>query len=189
MLKKIIFIALVVIVAAAALNYKSVIRALFPLHYRDLVEKYSEQYHLDPILVYSVVKVESNFSSNAKSSKGAVGLMQITPKTGKYISRLLGEKQFEDEMLNDPEINIKFGCFYLSKLYRDFEENKDAVLAAYNGGEGNMRKWMQKNSWSAKECINVDSLPFAETRNYIRRVNKYYKLYDFLYGDDKRRGQ
>jgi soluble lytic murein transglycosylase len=174
--KVLIFIVIIAIV----INYKALLKYFFPEKYKAAVLKYSTEYKIDPYIVYSIIKAESNFKPDAKSNKGAAGLMQITPQTGKYIASLLEVKNFNQEMLYSPDVNIKYGCFYLSKLFKDFNGDLDAVLAAYNGGEGNVRKWLKEDE-AGRKFIKVEELPFAETRNYVQKVKRNHKIYKYLY--------
>jgi soluble lytic murein transglycosylase len=180
MTKKVFKILPVLVILLILFNYKSILRGIFPTSYKDTVFKYSIKYNLDPYLVFSVIKVESKFDSFAESPKEARGLMQITPQTGEYIAELLNEKNYKNENLYDPETNIRYGCFYLSKLYNDFGGNIDCVLAAYNGGEGNVRKWL-KTDESGQKYLDTERLPFAETRGYLKKVKRNYKVYNYLY--------
>jgi soluble lytic murein transglycosylase len=180
MTKKLFRILPLLVILLIAFNYKSILRGIFPTSYKDTVFKYSKKYNLDPYLVFSVINVESKFDSFAESPKGARGLMQVTPQTGKYIAELLGEKEYKNENLYDPETNIRYGCFYLSKLNNDFGGNMDCVLAAYNGGEGNVRKWLQTDE-TGEKYLDTEKLPFVETRNYLKRVKRNYKVYNYLY--------
>ena len=106
--------------------------------------------------------------------------MQITPSTGEYISKLIGDSNYNESKLLDPETNIKYGCFYFRKLLDDFDGNLTCAIAAYNGGEGNVRKWIKKDE-NGMKTLNEKDIPFSETRSYIKRVNKYFKIYKFLY--------
>lgn len=170
----------VILIFLLAVNNKKVLKYFYPVDYKTYVEKYSREYKLDPMMVYALIKSESRFNPEAKSRKGAIGLMQITPQTGEYISGLLGDSYFTVERLLKPEINIKYGCFYLSKLYKDFDGNIDLVLAAYNGGEGNVRKWLKEYD-DGKGSIRINDVPFEETKNYIIKVKKDYKIYKYIY--------
>jgi soluble lytic murein transglycosylase len=182
MYKKIWWLLFAVSVIIVGLNYKNILRVFYPIQYQNEVVKYSKEYELDEYMVYSLIRVESKFIPNAKSSKDAIGLMQITTQTGKYLARLLGDEDYTEKHLYDPEINIKYGCFYFSKLRKDFDGDLNCALAAYNGGEGNVRKWASLNE-SGKRNLIVENIPFSETRKYIKRVNKYYKIYKLLYTD------
>ncbi|SEF90107.1 soluble lytic murein transglycosylase [Caloramator fervidus] len=172
MYKKNLLILLVVLFFI--FNFKNIMKLFYPIKYKEYVFKYSKEYNIDPYLVFALIKAESNFDECAQSRKGAIGLMQITPKTGEYIAKLLNERYFSREFLYDPEINIKFGVFYLSKLYRDFNYDIDFSLAAYNAGEGNVRRWIKNN-------VSPNELPYKETKLYIKKVKCYYYKYKWLY--------
>lgn len=173
-----IFVIVFVIIIFA--NYKHILKKLFPIQYNQSVMKYSAQYDVDPYIIYSIIRVESKFNPYAKSNKGASGLMQITPQTGEYIANLLHIDKFEESLLYNPDTNIQLGCFYFSKLYNDFNADIDCALAAYNGGRGNVTKWITTNS-EGKIFLDVNKIPFDETRNYVLRVKKIYNIYKFLY--------
>lgn len=177
-MKKLTGLLLLLLILIAVVNIKSIIRIAYPVHFSSEVEEYSQKYNVDPFLIYSIIKVESKFNPYAKSAKKAIGLMQITPQTGEYLSRLIGEKHFSEEKLYLPDTNIKYGCYYVSKLYNDFGGDLTCMLAAYNGGEGNVRKWLSNTE---NRRLTIRDIPFAETRNYIQKCMKYYKIYKFLY--------
>lgn len=177
-----IFITFLLLIIIILLNYKTIMKKIFPLQYRQSVVKYSKKYDVDPYLIYSIIRVESKFNPYAKSNKGALGLMQITPQTGKYIAKLLVINDFEEDKLYNPNMNIQFGVFYFSKLYSDFNSDIDCALAAYNGGSGNVAKWLTTNT-DGNKFLDVNEIPFKETKNYVLRVKKLYNIYRFLYAD------
>ena len=163
---------------------------LYPFPYRSTVESYSSRWKVDKFLAIAVMKVESNFSETAHSQSGAVGLMQIMPETAAWIAYQLGETPEEavDDIKNlrDPETNIRYGTWYLAELEDEFKGNDVLALAAYNAGRGNVHEWIKKNHWS-ENFSDVDKIPYAETRDYVKRVlhcrEKYAKLYstnDFI---------
>ena len=134
--------ALMVIIIVAV-GYNIVLKSLYPEKYTDHINKYCEEYNVDAPLVYAIIKCESNFKSDAVSSAKAVGLMQLTEKTFNDVSVMLGEEtaaNFSKDAL-DPETNIKYGVRYLQYLYTIFEQDTVAVVAAYNAGLGNVKKW------------------------------------------------
>ena len=182
MFKRLWGIILIIIVIIIGVNFKNIVKIFYPIQYESTVLKYANEYELDPYLIYSLIRVESKFDSMAISPKDARGLMQITPQTGKYISKLLSEKDFTEEQLLNPDTNIKYGAFYLKKLFNDFGNDMNSALAAYNGGEGNVRKWIKKNN-AGQESLNPADIPFNETRQYLKRVNKYLAIYKFLYSN------
>ena len=102
MSKKIWGIILIIIIIFIGINYKSMLKSFYPIQYKSIVTKYCSKYELSPYRVYSLIKVESKFNPYAKSSKGATGLMQITPSTGKYISKLIGDLYYND-LKNSPD--------------------------------------------------------------------------------------
>lgn len=171
---------LIIIVIIAALSYKSIGRRMFSDNYGEIVSKYAKEYDVDPYLILSVIKAESNFDSNATSRQNAKGLMQVTPPTAKWIVDQMGITEFNDESLYDPEINIKLGTWYLKNLEGEFGENLDLVLASYNGGRGNVNKWLKDINYS-RNGTDLHSIPFKETDNYVKKVKFYYKIYNRLY--------
>lgn len=185
-LKKLI----VIVVAFTAILFllNGIGRNMFPLGYKDLVIRYAKENDLDPLLVFSVIKAESNFNPNATSHKNARGLMQIIDDTGIWAAEKMGLEEFKVESLYDPEINIKIGCWYLKNLKNEIyqyngEINNDLILAAYNGGIGNVRKWLKDKKYSSSGK-SLEKIPFKETENYIKRVNNYRKIYENLYRKD-----
>ena len=157
---------------------------LYPFPYRTTVEDYSARWQVDKFLTIAVMKVESNFSEAARSQSGAVGLMQIMPETAAWIAYQLNEtpEEFDCDIKNlrEPETNIRYGTWYLAELEDEFNGNDVLALAAYNAGRGNVREWMTKNHWD-KNFSDVDKIPYAETRHYVKSVlhcrEKYAKLY------------
>lgn len=157
-------------------------KLMYPLDYDNIVQKYAEEYDLDPLLVHSVIRVESGHDASAASGKGAIGLMQIMPDTGQWASEKIGMKSFTEDMLYDPEINIMIGCWYLRYLIDEFEGNKANAISAYNGGIGNVLKWLETHEYSP-DGENLENIPFEETRNYVERVLGSYEKYKELYGE------
>jgi len=177
------YIVIVILLTASVIvliNSKWFLRLLYPLHFEEIIFKYSEFYDLDPYLVAAIIKVESKFLPGAISSKGARGLMQIMPETGRWAAEQMGLEEFSPGDLFDPETNIKIGTWYLNQLRREFNNDIDLVLAAYNGGRGNVRKWMQKKqlSFGAK---NIENIPCEEKKQFVIRVKKTYRNYKRIY--------
>ena len=152
------------------------------IDYEDLVNLYAREYHLDPALVYAVIRVESNFQPDARSQANAYGLMQITEDTLQWAMLREGwNAAYTAEDLTDPEINIKYGCLILFLLLAEFEDT-DTVLAAYNAGRGNTLKWLKDSRYS-EDGIRISATPYSETTEYIRKVNKYYRQYQNMLGE------
>lgn len=142
----------------------------YPVKFESEIAMASSEFNVDKALIISVIKVESGFNENAKSASGAVGLMQIMPKTASWIAEMLGEDYNEQSLLN-PEYNIRFGTFYLNYLLNKFND-LDMVLACYNAGEGRVLAWVSEG-----EQFNVNLVPYKETANYIEKVKNNYKIY------------
>ncbi len=153
---------------------------LYPKDYELTVKKYARVYDVPQELVFSVIKAESNYDETAKSSKGAIGLMQIMEPTGRWAADKMGKEEFSEYLLYDPVINIQIGCFYLSYLMNLYEGNLENVLAAYNAGPANVNKWLNNKEYSKNGKV-LEKIPFEETNDYVKKVKKNIKIYDFLY--------
>ena len=176
--KILILVGLTLLVCFCILNISNFYlkKVVYPLHYKEQVFKYADNYGLDRSLVFAVIKTESAFDKNAVSKVGAVGLMQITNSTAKYIAQNLGEQEFS---LTDPETNIKFGCYYIKHLYIKFRDMETA-LVAYNAGEGNVSKWLNDKNFS-DDGKRLKNIPFKESREYITKIKENAKKYNKLY--------
>lgn len=152
--------------------------------YGTEVHTYSAKYRVDPYLAEAVIKNESGFKPDAQSHRGAMGLMQIMPETGAWIAKSTDFPNFKDKMLLLPELNIKFGCWYLSELEHEFKQNDILLLAAYNAGRGTVHDWMDENGWDYT-FNDISQIPLAETRNYVTKVIHDKKRYQELYQDLK----
>lgn len=157
-------------------------KIFYPHPYRGFVVEYAEVYHLDPALVAGVILSESRFKIEAESHKGAKGLMQLMPTTAKWIAEQLDEPQFTIEELQDPEVNIRFGTWYLSSLEKEFGGNEVLMLAAYNAGRGNVKEWMKQYHWDMS-FHDMAQIPFKETREYVAKVLRHKAAYQKLYMD------
>ncbi|HEX9058633.1 MAG TPA: lytic transglycosylase domain-containing protein [Clostridia bacterium] len=158
-------------------------KVMYPLRYRENVAKYSARYNIDPYLVFAIIKAESNFNPKAVSRKSAKGLMQITDKTGAWGAEKTKIEKFDTDDLYDPEININIGCWYLSNLMKEFNGNIDLVIAAYNGGSGNVNEWI-RNSVNNGDGNMLPKIPFKETREFQKKVKKFYYIYRQLYENE-----
>ncbi|MFS8501725.1 MAG: lytic transglycosylase domain-containing protein [Caldicoprobacter sp.] len=170
----------VFLILCAALMYGYVQRRMYPLKYEALILEYANEYGLDPYLVCAVIWVESKFNEVATSHKGARGLMQVIPSTGQWAAQKLGIEGYTDDSLYDPAVNIRIGCWYLNRLRHHFKGNMGLALAAYNGGSGNVERWLQDPRYS-KDGEELDNIPFRETRDFVDRVWKAYHKYKQLY--------
>ena len=161
-------------------NTDWLLKILFPIHYKELIYDNATYYDIDPYLVAAIIKIESKFFEKAISSKNARGLMQIAPITGKWASEELQIENYTEELLFVPDVNIRIGCWYLSKLRQEFNGNLQLMLAAYNGGSGNVNKWLRDPKYS-EDGIRLHEIPFYETKNYVEKVMKNYSIYRIVY--------
>ena len=166
----------VVIAAAGAVLYLEdakpswYARIRYPLEYENIIRGHAKNYDLDPALLAAVIETESKFNADARSSAGAVGLMQLTPSTAKGIALYTGGHNFHLSDLTNPEINVRYGAWYLRHLLNRYGKERLA-LAAYNAGEENVDSW-------EKEHVGIQ---FEETRDYVNRVEHLKKIYRRAY--------
>lgn len=173
-IRAIIFLFIILGLGFLYLNMK------YPIGYNSTIKKYAKQYDLDPYLIASIINVESSYNKEAISPKSARGLMQIGPQTGQWASEEIGIEDYSEDKLFDPEINIMIGSWYLDRLKSEFDDNLDHVLIAYNAGSGNLKKWLENEEY-CKDGENLINIPFEETRNYLIKVKRNYKIYSTVY--------
>jgi soluble lytic murein transglycosylase len=148
-------------------------RIRYPLRYEAIVRGHARNYHLEPELLAAVIYQESKFDADARSSSGAIGLMQLLPDTAKGIAARTGGSRFVVDDLLEPELNIRYGAWYLRHLL-DKYGNEGMALAAYNAGQTNVDRWRAEGS----------GIRFAETRHYVDRVQKLKRVYARAYADE-----
>ena len=141
------------------------LRARYPLRYEHIVRGHADNYRLDPALVAAVVYQESKFRPNARSPQGAIGLMQLLPETAKGIAARTGGSRFEVDDLYDPELNVRYGSWYLRHLLDKYGSEEQALMA-YNGGQGNLDR----------------GIVHPETRHYVENVLEIRDIYAKAYG-------
>jgi soluble lytic murein transglycosylase len=142
------------------------VRIWYPLKYQTIVRGHARNYRLDPALLAAVIDQESKFRSNVKSRSGAIGLMQLLPDTAKGIAVHTGGTRFRVGDLYNPEINVRYGAWYLRHLI-DKYGNERTALAAYNAGQENVDEWRRRG----------EGIAFSETRHYVKRVEHLKTLY------------
>ena len=145
-------------------NYK----LLFPAPYREEAMRYAAQYHLDPAWVYGLMRQESRFTLNARSAVGALGLMQIMPATARWIARRLGIEDFRAGSAHDLDTNLRFGTYYLRYALDGLADQPVLATAGYNAGPLRARRWQADRPLDA--TIYIDTIPFQETRDYVKKV-------------------
>ncbi|HEX9160910.1 MAG TPA: lytic transglycosylase domain-containing protein [Thermoanaerobaculia bacterium] len=147
----------------------------YPVKFESAIREYSARNGLDPYLVMGLILQESSFLANARSAVGATGLMQLMPSTGKELAQKL-HVPFGQARLENPEVNVELGTAHLKMLVNMFGGNPLLAVAAYNAGQGNVLKW--KRSAPGKPLDEfLESIPFAETRNYVKRVTMLRSTY------------
>lgn len=154
-------------------------RYMFPVNHRESILDSSARHGVDPLLVCSIIKCESNWNEQAASAAGAVGLMQLMPSTSEELAYdgMVDIWSFDPENLTDPSTNIEFGCAYLAQLQYQLGST-DEVIAAYNAGPGTVAQWL-----SLGEDELSDVIDYPETALYLRRVKRTYEQYQKLYDD------
>jgi soluble lytic murein transglycosylase len=152
------------------LGEKAVREVTLPLRHEDIIRQQAKDKHLDAALIAGVIYAETKFRPR-RSAAGAEGLMQITPATARFIAHRSGGVAFRPSDLGDAQINIQYGSYYLRYLLDRYGGNETLALAAYNGGEGNVDRWLVRASKDARQ-FTPDDIPFPETRAYVDRVQQ-----------------
>jgi len=151
----------------------------YPLKYIDIIKENTELYGLEPAAVCAVIHAESKFAEEALSNKGASGLMQLTKDTAEWTAQRMEMSHYSYDEIFSPEMNIKIGCNYLAWLLNKYGWNLDVAAAAYNAGSGNVDKWLQNPHYSTNG-LDLNYIPFKETRNYVKRVKMNVLIYRFI---------
>ena len=150
----------------------------FPILFDDLLNKYAKKRNLDPSWMYGLVRAESAFIEDVRSPAGALGLMQVMPRTGSDTAKRIGLRGFKTSKLKQAETNIPIGSAYLKQMLDKFNGNMILATAAYNAGPHRVLKWLP-NKGCEEPDIWVEQIPFNETRKYVRRVLTYANIYDW----------
>jgi soluble lytic murein transglycosylase len=148
-------------------------RLRYPLSYEQIVRGHARNYDLEPALLAAVIYQESKFDAEARSDAGAVGLMQLQPETAKGIALRTGGSRFRVDDLTNPEINVRYGSWYLRHLLDKYGDEETA-LAAFNAGQGNVDSWRREGK----------GIAFAETRHYVDRVQELKQIYRDAYASE-----
>jgi soluble lytic murein transglycosylase len=148
-------------------------RLVYPLRYQHIVRGHADRYRLDPALLAGVIYAESEFDARARSEAGAIGLMQLLPSTARGIAARTGGTKFVVDDLYDPELNVRYGAWYLRHLLDRYGDERTA-LAAYHAGQGNVDRWRAART----------GIGFPETRSYVDRVLRFEHVYESAYADE-----
>lgn len=149
--------------------------------YQSLIERYAAEYNLRPAFVAAIIRNESSFRTDAESSVGARGLMQLMPDTAEWIAGKIGDSNYSFDHLYDAETNIRYGCWYLNYLSKLFRGDAVLVSSAYHAGQTTVTRWLSDKSISSDGVtIPVDKLPDGPTKQYAGRVTTSYGIYEVL---------
>jgi soluble lytic murein transglycosylase len=172
-----VFVGLIVgAMVVSGTFHKAIDEFTLPLDHEDIIRQQSQEKGVDAALIAAVIDTESKFS-DAESSAGARGLMQITPEAAQFIEKQSGGTSFKLSDLSDPEINIRYGTFLLKELIERYDGDVAAALAAYNAGPGNADEW-------GGAGLSVEEIPFPETRAYVELVLERQKEYREKYASE-----
>jgi len=150
---------------------------MYPLKYSEYVEKYAQEFDIDPYLIYAFIRTESSFEPDAVSDAGAIGLTQITEETFSWIKLMLCPKEdivFED--LYNPETSIRFGAYYISRCMQRYSYSVDTAAAAYHSGWGTVDKLLKEQGTQT-----LVDFPYTQMSNYVYKINKAYTSYQEIY--------
>ena len=153
---------------------------MYPVPHWETIRSEAERYNVDPMLVLAVIRQESRFDTEVVSRADARGLMQIIPPTGKRISQQLSMNDYSDDLLHDPNVNIRMGVFYLSTLLRRTGGELAPALASYNAGMRVVKKWLKRLPYDDVSKF-IETIPYPETRGYVKNVLRNYGVYQDIY--------
>ncbi len=163
-----------IVIIALLYSFKpQILQKIYPIKYEENVKEIAQETGVDELLIYSIIKAESGFESNVKSTSGAIGLMQVMLPTAEEIAEELGIQDLT-------ETNIKIGTHYFAMLLKEYDNELNLAIIAYNAGMGNV------NTWIAEGIINedgtdIENIPFAETKMYVKKILQNYEIYKEIY--------
>ena len=164
------------IFSAGRAEKKKALTTRFPVVYREQVDLAADENRIPPAWVFGVMRRESAYIRDVKSSAGAVGLMQLMPNTAKYVAKLQGDSNWKGD-LTDVETNIGFGAFYLRHVMDKFDDHQVLATASYNAGPKRVGIWLPPEDMPAD--VWIDAIPYTETRRYVRAVMAYTAIYEW----------
>ena len=175
--------ALIVLIALGAwalFGRDGVDLSRYPMTYAPEIRAAAAEFSLDPAYVASVVLAESNFDAEAVSSAGAIGLMQIMPATGEWIAGKLEDEPFDVQRLYQPEVNLRYGCWYLRFLLDRYDGDMYTASTAYHQGQGRVDQWLEDPQYS-EDGRTLTAISSAVTDTYVNRIMESYANYQELY--------
>ena len=157
-------------------------RALHPKEYSEYVEYYADKYRIDPLLLYSFICTESGFDPEAQSSVDARGLMQITDETFQWIkSKIAPTEALTFEDLYDPEVNVRFGSYYLAVILERYDQDISTAAAAYHSGWGTVDQLLEQEKYT-EDGRTLIVFPYEQMDLYVKKIHRNYDIYQRLYG-------
>ena len=157
-----------------------IMKKFYPQKYKEFVNYYAQEYKVDELLIFAIIKTESNFNQEAKSKSNAIGLMQLMESTAVEIANKTQNNDIEVNEIYNPITNIELGTYYFSTLLKQYG-NIGIALAAYNAGMGRVNEWIEKGIIKS-DGSDLENIPYQETNMYVRKVLNNYKIYQELYG-------
>ncbi|WP_067624069.1 lytic transglycosylase domain-containing protein [Alicyclobacillus acidiphilus] len=189
-----ILAAVLLVVVLVIISTNAFWRMMYPIHYQANIQSASASAQVDPLLIASIIRVESKFRSTDVSHAGAVGLMQLMPQTAEWINQTIREQKTgsgaamnklpsDAKTLASPQYNILIGSWYVKSLINQFHGNQTAAIAAYNAGPRRVSTWLAQGVWNGR-LLDITQIPVGETRHFVDRVFYNYALYRKIYGND-----
>ena len=153
----------------------------YPMKYQEYVTYYADKYSIDPLMLYSFIRTESNFNPKAESNAGARGLMQITEVTFDWIkSKIAPTEDLTFDSLYDPETNLRFGCYFVSYCLLRYQDDLATAAAAYHSGWGTVDELLAQPEYSA-DGKTLDHYPYPQMRQYVKKITESYQRYQEIY--------
>ncbi|MFT5681620.1 MAG: soluble lytic murein transglycosylase-like protein, partial [Myxococcota bacterium] len=163
---------------------ESALRLAYPMVRPPELFTHSQAFDIDPFLLMGIMRQESTYQEFVVSHAGAIGLIQVMPSTGARVAALMGEHRYSPGDLENPQVNIRYGAFYLSKLLDRFDGVYPLAVGSYNGGPHNVSRWMRQLGGKVTLAEYVELIQYDETRDYVKKVSGHYARYAALYGPE-----
>lgn len=177
----VVVVTLFILFYALDMGRDALLEFIYPTRYSEIVEEKALEFGIDKYLVYAVIRCESKFNPDAVSDAGAKGLMQLMDETAAECNKKGGFGFDTENEIFKPEVNITLGCYYLSELLNTYDGDVSLAVTAYNGGTGNVGKWLKDDNLSDGDGGLID-IPFEETKGYLDKVLNAYDKYKEIYG-------
>ena len=175
-------LGVLIVLLASPLFKRAIEHFALPLNHQDIIRQQAHEKHLDPALIAAVIYAETKFDPRP-SAAGAQGLMQILPQTAEFLAHRSGAQTFTTADLATPQVNIAYGSYYLRYLLDEYGGKTMLALAAYNGGEANVSKWLA-DAHARGHPLTIDAIPFPETRAYVAKVLQAQRDYRRAYASE-----